>query len=442
MSVRFRTMLSDLVKADTTNPPGNESRAVKVIAARLKKVGIPYEIVTFAPGRDNIVARLKGTGEEKPLLLLAHLDVVGTKDQKWSVPEHELTEKDGYLYGRGVGDDLGMVAANLEIFIELKTSGAALKRDVILAFTGDEESGGAGLKFLLANRPELVNAGIALNEGGRPVIIDGKVKYFNFQVAEKVYQDFTLSTKGDTGHSSVPRKDNSIYRMARALDRLGQFEAESRLIDATRAYFKELAKIETGEKAAAMRTLVAANGSKLPKGALKVVKADPLKASMLSTTCVATMLNAGTKANALPPEAHANVNCRLLPDETAEQVQARLAKVINDPRVEIKAEGHLGFAGPSPTQGEVPTAVREVVNEVWPGAGVVPAMMTGATDSRFLRSKNIQSYGVHPIAMEEADSIRAHGVDERLPVASIQPGLEFLHRLVVKLAVPSVTVKN
>ncbi len=430
----FRETLTALVRADTTNPPGNEARAVKILSERLKKEKIPFTVVEFAPGRQNIVARLKGSGAKKPLLLLAHIDVVGTKDQKWSVPDHDVTEKDGYLYGRGVLDDLAMAVANLETFIQLKRSGLTLSRDVILALTGDEESGGSGIRYLLKNRPELLDAEISLNEGGGIVLNDeGKVTSAELGVAEKIYVDLELITRGETGHSSRPRKNNSIYRLAKALDKLAGYHEEERLIPVTRAYLKAQAGLEKPAMKRAMTALANARG-KLPEAALKTVRQDPVWSPLLHTTCVATMLSAGTKVNALPPEAHANVNCRLLPDETPQQARERLIKIVADPEVKVELAGDFGSAPASPETGLVPTAVRDLIAETYPGVPVIPTIEMGATDSRFLRAKGVASYGFSTIAGSEKDGLRAHGIDERIPAASIRPGLELAYRLTLKLA--------
>lgn len=429
-----RKTLADLVKADTSNPPGNEARAVELVAARLKAEGVPYEIVEFAPGRSNLVARLKGSGGEKPLLLLAHLDVVGTGGQRWTSDPHALMEKDGYLVGRGVGDDLGMAAVSLEVFLMLKRSGVPLRRDVILALTGDEESGGKGIRHLLETKPQLVDAAVALNEGGGPLLGDnGKVKLVGLQTAEKTYQDFHLSTKGPTGHSSVPLGDNAIYRLARALDRLARLEMPVKLIPVTREYFAKRADMEPAKLAAAMRALASSKGT-LPKGAVKELEKDPVLSANLRTTCIATMIHGGTKENALPPEAHGNVNCRILPGEPVESVRKRLKDAIADVNVEVTPVDDFGTADASPTAGEVPAAVQKVSAELWAGAPVIPMMSRGATDSRFLRMKGIASYGISPIATTEADGRRAHGIDERIPAASLRPGIEFFHKLVVELA--------
>lgn len=435
----FRETLAALIKADTTNPPGNESRAVAILAERLKKEDIPYEIVEFAPGRQNLVARLKGSGEKKPLLLLAHIDVVGTKNQNWSVPPHELTEKDGYFMGRGVWDDLGPAVLNLEAFLALhhsmKTSGLKLRRDVILAFAGDEESDSLGIQYLLEKRPELLDAEIALNEGGSVKLDEnGQVHYIAMQVAEKIYQDFILIAKGPSGHSSIPKKGNPIYRLAQALDRLGHYKPKERLLPLTREYFRQRARLEKAPLSQAMLALADSKG-RLPENALKLLRENPIHANMLSTTCVATLLSAGTKVNALPTEARASVNCRLLPDENVEQAHQLLTKIIQDPEIEIRMDGVTGTSSP-PAQlnGEIPVALRKLAKETWPNAPVLPVMQNSTTDSLYLRQRNIQAYGFFPLALSEQDYLRAHGVDERLPISGIRPGLDFMYRLVSELA--------
>ena len=430
----FRQTLGELVKADTTNPPGNEARAVAILAKRLKAAGIPYEITDFAPGRQNIVARLKGSGEKKPLLLLAHIDVVGTDGQNWTMPKHEMTEKDGHLYGRGVLDDLGMAVLNLETVIELKKSGIALKRDVILAFTGDEESGGLGLRTLLKERPELVDAEIALNEGGGAVNDEtgGPVKYVRLQMAEKTYQDFTLTAKGPTGHSSVPQKENAIYKLSRALTNVQKFWPAPRLIPVTREYFRQRSALEKPETGKAMLAVATAKG-KLPAKALAVLEKNPVIAAQLRTTCVTTMLSAGTKVNALPPSASANINCRIMPDETIESVEKQLLKLINDPSLTLAREPEFGTSPAAPTDGEVPKVLQKLAKEIW-NVPVIPTMSTGATDSRYLREKGVAAYGFSAMPVHETDILRAHGIDERIQLTSIRPGLEFMQRLVIELA--------
>jgi acetylornithine deacetylase/succinyl-diaminopimelate desuccinylase-like protein len=432
-----RELLDALVAADTSNPPGNEARAVALGAARLREVGIEPEITEFAPGRENMVARLAGDGSARPLLLLAHTDVVGASGQTWATDPHRVVEVDGFLVGRGVNDDLGMAAIALEVVRLLRRARVPLARDVILAWTGDEESGGAGVRWLHANRPDTIAAEIALNEGGGLVLgDDGALKFVNLQTAEKSYQDYTITARGPTGHSSVPLADNAIHRLARGLERLGRHRFPARLLPVTRAHFAARAAVEAEPLAGAMRAVAAAKGEP-PARALAVLDRDPTIAATLRTTCVATQVRGGTRQNALPAEAQANVNCRILPDEGVEDVRRTLRAVLADPGLEVAASEEFGWGEPSPLVGPGPAAIRAVVGALWPGVPVVPFMSRGATDSRHLRAAGVAAYGLGPIAMTEADARRAHGVDERIPVASLRTGVEFLHRLVLALAAPS-----
>lgn len=436
LAQQIRSTLESMVAADTTNPPGNEERIVKIAQRRYKEAGIPYEITEFAPGRQNIVARLKATqaNGEKPVLLLAHIDVVGAANQKWSFPPHKVSESEGYLYGRGVSDDLGMAAISMEMLVHLKKTAAPLRRDVIVALTGDEESGGAGIQYILKNKPESISAAFALNEGGGLGLgTDGKVKLVSMQVAEKIYQDYELVATGPTGHSSVPLKENAIYKLARALDRLGKHTRPARLIPATRAYYLGRSQVEKPPLSTAMKKLAEAKG-KLPSDALKILEADPIQAASLRTTCVATLLSGGTRENALPSEAKANVNCRILPDESKEQIQAELIKIIDDPNIAIKLSDEMGAAPASDEKGEAAVAILKIAQKYWPGVPLVPSMSKGATDSRFLRAHGIPSYGFSPIPSFEEDGRRAHGIDERIPVASLRTGAEYFHELLLEMA--------
>lgn len=430
----FRQTLEKMVEANPTNPPGNEARVVAIAKARLDSAKIPYEITEFAPGRQNIVARLKGNGQKKPVLFLAHIDVVGAENQAWTVQPHKLTEKDGYLYGRGVLDDLGSAAIFLETFIALKKSGLVLNRDFILALTGDEESGGAGVRFVLKNKRQSIDAVYAFNEGGGLELEPSgeKVKMLNLQVAEKTYRDYELIAKGTTGHSSVPQSDNAIYKLARALAKLEKSPRPPKLIPVTRAYYEARSKVEMEPVKSAMLTLAKSKGA-LPKKALAILEKNPVDAANLRTTCVATILSGGTRVNALPSEAKANVNCRIMPDESTEEIGAYLRKVIADPSIEVKEIVEGGTAPASTLDGEAVAAIRKVTESMYPGLPIVPNMSRGATDSRYLRSEGIPSYGIDPIAITQADGTRAHGIDERIAIKSLRPGVEYLHKLILEV---------
>ena len=429
-----RDMIEALVAADTSNPPGNEARAVAIGKKRLDAAGIPYTVTEFAPGRENLVARLAGDGSAKPLLLLAHIDVVGTEGQDWTTDPKKVTEVDGYLVGRGVADDFGMAALEIETLVLLKQSGVKLARDVIVAWTGDEESGGAGIRWLFDNAPEQIAADLALNEGGGIQLdAQGRPKLVQLQTAEKQYQDFTITARGTTGHSSVPKADNAIYELAAGLSRLGAHTFPPRLLPVTRAFFAARAGLEAPDVGAAMRKLATSEGEP-PADALAVLDRDPSFAATLRTTCVATLISGGTRVNSLPAKATATVNCRILPGESVADVQKEIERVLANPKLEVAATSEFGFGEPSDLNGAGPAAIRAVVEQMWPGLPIVPFMSRGATDSRFLRARGIDAYGINPIALGENDESRMHGIDERIPAASLEPGLEFLYRLVLELA--------
>lgn len=429
-----RDLLAELVAADTSNPPGNEARAVAIGVERLVAAGIPHQVTEFAPGRENLVARLAGDGSAGPLLLLAHIDVVGAGGQEWSVPPHRLTERDGFLYGRGVADDLGMAAVELEVLVLLAETGVPLARDVILAWTGDEESGGEGIQWLLEHAPESIAAEVVLNEGGGIRLGEaGEPLRLDLQTAEKIYQDFFLLARGPTGHSSVPLPDNAIYRLTAALERIAGHTFPVRVLPVAQANLAGRAPTAPPEQAKAMRAVAAAPAAP-PAAAVAVLDRDPALAAGLRTTCVATQIEGGTRANALPAEARALVNCRILPDETPDTVRAELIRIVDDPELEISIQREFGFGRPSPLDGPGPAAIAAVVAQSFPGVPIVPYMSRGATDSRFLRAKGVAAYGISPIAVSDEDARRAHGVDERIPAASLRPGVEFLYRLVVELA--------
>lgn len=429
-----RELLAALVAADTSNPPGNEARAVAIGVAKLREAGISHRVTEFAPGRENLVARLPGDGSAEPLLLLAHIDVVGAAGQGWTVEPHRLTERDGFLYGRGVLDDLGMAAIELEVLLLLAKTGVPLARDVIVAWTGDEESGGRGIQWLLEHEPETIAAEVVLNEGGGIRLDDaGRPLRVDLQTAEKVYQDYELRVRGPTGHSSVPLPDNAIYRLAAALERIGRHTFPVRLLPVTRANLAGRVSAVPADQARAIRAVLAVP-SDPPAPAIAVLDRDPALAASLRTTCVATQVAGGTRANALPAEAWALVNCRLLPDESPEAVREELRRIIDDPNIEVSVPSEFGSGAPSPLEGPAPDAIAAVVAEMAPGIPIVPYMSRGATDSRFFRARGVAAYGIGPISVTTEDGRRAHGIDERIPIVSLRRGVEFFYRLVVALA--------
>lgn len=433
---QIRKTLETLVEAEPVNPPGQEAKIVEIIKEKYEKAGIPFEITEFAPGRKNIVARLKGSGSLKPILILAHTDVVGVVGQNWSVPPHKVTEKDGFLYGRGVLDDLGMAATAVETLIALKKSGVQLKRDIIVALTGDEETMGEGVRYLLKNNPASIDAAFALNECGGPILSSsGEVKYVSLQVSEKIAQNYQIVAKGDSGHASIPLKENAILKIGNALAKISRYERPARLTEATRAYYASRAKIEKQRLAGAMKAVAEAKGP-LPKKALKILEQDPIHRARLRTTCAATLVSGGTKTNTLPVEAKANLNCRILPDEDPQQIQKDLQKVIADDSLTIQMPPPHGLAGvpSSPIKGEGPNAIEEVIKEYWPKATIIPIISLAATDARYLRAHGIPVYGFNSLPLFEDDDKRAHGIDERIPADSLKMGAKILMQLLLKLS--------
>ena len=438
-----RAILAELVAADTTNPPGNEERAAAVADRWLKKAGVPHQVITFAPHRQVVVARLKGDGSAKPLLLLAHLDVVGADASKWTTPPFKMTEKDGFIWGRGVSDDKGMAAAEIELIMQLHREKAKLKRDVIVALTAGEEVDSIGVRTLIEKHRALIDAEFSLNEGGNIDLRDDgeSVREVGVGAAEKTFQSFEFVARGQPGHSSLPgpSTENAIYRLAGALQRLAAYKFPPRLSAVTRNYLAGRAKVEKGELAAAMATAAEAPPSgKINDSTLRILEKDPYLNAILHTTCVATMLSAGIKENALPFEAKAIVNCRLLPDETPEQTLETLRKVVADPNVTVEKHEsglpEIGGVPMSPVVGPVPDAIRAAAGEVFGSAPTFTKLGSGASDSKYLRKAGIPSWGVDVAPATDSDSRRAHGHDERIPVRWLAPGYDFFQRVVRKLA--------
>src|SRR5215813_9047164 len=425
-----REIFQQLIEINTTDSVGDCSAAAKAMAERLKAAGFPDEDVKVIgpnPRKGNLVARLHGTGARKPILLLAHIDVVEAKREDWSFDPFKFLEKDGYYYGRGTSDDKAMAAIFIANLVRFKQEGFKPDRDIIVALTADEEGGDYnGVEWLLKNHPQLIEAEFGLNEGGGGAIRNGKKLFNAVQASEKVYQSFLLEVKNKGGHSSRPVKDNAIYHLAAALLRLAQFDFPINLNEVTRAYFERVSGFESGETAAAMKGAI-----RNPPDARSVAHLENIPAynATMRTTCVATMLEAGHAENALPQTARATVNCRILPTETAEQTRETLVKVINDSRVTITPIKEPKPSPPSPLSAEVMKPIETVTEQMWPGVPVVPVMSTGATDSLYLRKAGIPVYGTSGI-FSDIDDGRAHGKDERIGVKEFYDGQEYLYRLV------------
>ncbi len=424
-------IFKQLIEINTTDSVGNCTEAAEAMAARLKAAGFAAEdIHVFGPNarKGNLVVRMRGTGTRKPILLLAHLDVVEAKREDWSFDPFKFLEQDGYYYGRGTSDDKAMAAIFVANLIRFKQEGFTPDRDIIVALTADEEGGDFnGVDWLLKNHRSLLEADFGLNEGGGGAMRNGKKLFNTVQASEKVYQSFRLEVKGKGGHSSRPVvKDNVIYQLAEGLQRIAQFNFPVSLNEVTKLYFERGANFESSETAGAMKAL-AKNPSDAQ--AISLLSNQPAYNATMRTTCVATMLEAGHAENALPQTARATVNCRILPTETADQTRQTLVKVVNDERISITPIREPKPSPPSPLRPDVMSAIERVTKELWPGVPVVPTMSTGATDSLYLRKAGIPMYGTSGIFGDMDDS-RAHGRDERIAVQSFFDGQEYLYRLV------------
>lgn len=430
--------LVELVKINTTNPPGNEQAAAKYIASILTKEGITSEILDLAPGRSALVARLRSSAVPDPskaLLLVAHMDVVGVDRTKWSVDPFGGIIKDGYLYGRGTCDDKGMLAANLAAFIALKRAGAHLNRDVIFLATADEEQfGDASLKTLIAKYWDKFAAAYALNEGGKVNVVNGKVQYVAVQASEKVAMNASVIATGRGGHASLPTKENPVVHLAAAVEKIGGYTAPVHLTSITRRYFEALAAVEDEETSKWMRVVDTSDRGEHAQRVLS--DQNPLWNSMMRDTVAPTMLQAGVRVNVIPSEARANLNIRLLPGDSIDALLNDLKKLVNDPAVRIELQPDSGLAAPnSSLESDFYAAIVKVSAKEFNGAPVIPFMSTGATDSSQLRLHSVQAYGLKPFPLTEEDDRRAHGDEERIPLASFAKGVDLITRIVAEFSV-------
>jgi acetylornithine deacetylase/succinyl-diaminopimelate desuccinylase-like protein len=430
----FRGLYQELIEIDTTAQHGSCTKAAQAMAARLKAAGYPDADVQLLappnrPNDGNLVAVLHGSNPKaKALMLLAHIDVVEAKREDWTRDPFKLVEENGYFYARGASDDKAMAAAFTDAMVRLRKEGFKPKRDIKLALTCGEETPDTfnGAQWLLAEHRPLMDAAFALNEGAGGRLDGDRRIYLGIQAGEKVYQDFTLWVTNPGGHSSRPVKDNAIYRLSAALSKIGAYDFPVHLNEATRLHFERMSPILGGEVGAAMKAALA---NPPPEAAIAAIARDPGYNSMMRTTCVATMVNAGHALNALPQKATANVNCRILPDESVEQTAETLARVIGDPAVKFTtAAAKSPVSKPPPLTREITGPAEQVAKQLWPGVPLVPAMSTGATDGRFLLAAGIPTYGLSGM-FGEADGGGVHGLNERIRVRSLYEGREFLYRV-------------
>jgi len=437
-----RDIYKEFVEIPSGFTTGATTPVAEAAASRLRAAGFPESDVFVGganPKKANLVVRYHGTGTLKPILLLAHIDVVEAKREDWSMDPFQLIEREGFFYGRGTGDDKAQAAIWIANVIQYKKEGFKPDRDIIVALTADEEGGGPfnGVAWLLKNHRDLIDSEFALNEGGWGEESKGKKISNDLQVSEKYVANFRLEVRNKGGHSSMPVPDNAIYRLAAALQRLSNFGFPLKTNEVTAAYFRQMAKIETGP----MKEDLAKASKGSQEAMQRLAAATPAWNATLRTTCVATLLEGGHAMNALPQLAAATVNCRVLPEDSVDYVQSTLQKVVADDQVNVKILGEPAPGPASALRPDVVQAVGRATDALWPGVPVVPIMVMGATDGKALRIAGIPTYGVQGIFFDR-DDIRFHGRDERLRVQSFYEGQAFLYEVVKTLSKSAAVAKS
>jgi len=432
-------IFKQLIEINTTDSVGSTTVAAEAMAERLRDAGFPAtDVVVLGPNnrKGNMVARLHGSGVHRPVLLIGHLDVVEARREDWTTDPFQFLEKDGYYYGRGTQDMKSGDAIWVTTLIRFKREGYQPDRDLILALTADEEGGQSnGVDWLLKNHRDLIDAEFVLNaDGGGVDTVKGKPLIVSMDAAEKLYADYQLTVTNPGGHSSLPVPDNAIYHLADGLARIERYQFPFELTAVTRAFFQRMAGVESGQTAADMRGIVE---SPPAAAAIARLSTDPLWNANVRTTCVATRLDAGHANNALPQMARANVNCRILPGHSREEVRQTLIKVLSDRKIEVSYVTNSGRVLDTAPNAEAlpPVSLRpdvmqtldRVAAEMWPGAPVVPTMSTGASDGVYTNAAGMPTYGICGLAID-TDDVRAHGKDERLGVESYYRGVEFYYR--------------
>ena len=431
-----RTVLKDLVGIDSTHAHGSTG-AARYVAARLIAGGFsPADVQVLIPPdhptKGNVVVRLHGSGQGRPVLYIGHLDVVEARREDWTYDPFKLTEADGWLYGRGTIDMKGQDAAMIASLIRMKQEGFVPARDIIVAFTADEEAGGdaSGIDWLLKTHRPMIDADIVINpDGGEAGMKKGRKLYVAIQTSEKVFVTYQLEAADKGGHSSRPTGANPIYRMARALDRLSDYAFPVDLTATTRAYFRARAPLESGQTRADMLDVASASPS---AGAIARLSGQVETNIDLRTTCVTTMIDGGQGESALPERVRAVVQCRVIPGEVPSTIEARISSVIADPSIKISVFTPAELSPESPLSPRVVRAVETVAKSMWPEVVILPDMSAGASDSAFTRAAGMASYGVDGM-FDDLDDGRAHGRDERIGVQAFSEELEFTYRLMKTL---------
>ncbi|MDB4914504.1 MAG: hypothetical protein JWM95_2148 [Gemmatimonadetes bacterium] len=417
---------------NTVNPPGNEMQVATFLVTALEGEGIETTLFAPAPGRAAVVARIRGNGNKRPVLIMAHMDVVDVEAEHWSTDPFGAEVRDGYVYGRGAIDDKGMLAVNLETMLLLQRSGIALSRDVIFVANSDEEQGGAyGMGWLIDNHPDLIDAELVLNEGGRTRMVDGALLYVALQSAEKVSHVVDLIAHGPGGHAAIPLEGNAIARLGRALAALSSHREPLFLTPTTREFFTQLSRVwQDARERQAMTDVL----SDEPRRGEDVLASIPVFDAVLRAGVSPVMLHAGIRSNVIPTEATAQLNVRTLPGQSIDDVVARLVAVIGDDTVDVVIS-ERGIDSPaSDFTSPLFTAIRETAAALHPSLVTVPYLSTGATDSARLRNRGMQALGLLPFPMDQDDEDRMHGNDERVPLASLEFGTRLIYGAIARVA--------
>jgi acetylornithine deacetylase/succinyl-diaminopimelate desuccinylase-like protein len=431
--------LQAIIQFNTTNPPGDELPLARYLDDALRGEGIETVLIEPTHNRAQLYARIPGSGAKRPVILLAHMDVVGVERESWSCDPFAGEIRDGYLYGRGAIDDKGMLAANLVTMLSLQRllakSRDKLSRDVVFIATSDEEGGGEwGMGWLVDQYPQLLDAEFALNEGGRTRIVQDGCTYLAVQSAEKISHVVTVTAHGTGGHAAVPLPDNAIFRLARALEALSHYAEPVMLTDVTRRFFARLAEIwpEPAEREA-MADLVSGDSSRMERGARVLSRINVFNA-VLRNGISPAMLSGGELHNVIPASAGALLNVRTLPGQSIEKVVARMRAVISEPGVTLEITSHGQEAPASDPDSAMFRAIADACHELDPAIAVVPYLSTGVTDSARLRKLGVQAYGILPFPMGEADERRMHAADERVPLKSLHFGTRLIFGAIERIA--------
>jgi acetylornithine deacetylase/succinyl-diaminopimelate desuccinylase-like protein len=442
--VLAREVFRQLIETNTSHSVGSTTVAAEAMRKRLLDAGFPAsDVVVIGPDarHGNLVARYRAApgSTKKPMLTIAHLDVVEARREDWTTDPFQFVEKDGYFYGRGTQDMKDSDAASVVSFIRLKREGFVPDRDIILALTAGEEGGeDNGVDWLLKSHRDLIDAEFAINpDSGGLTTHEAKPLELGVEATEKLYADFQLTATNPGGHSSIPTRDNALYHVADALGKIERYTFPFELNGVTRAYFTEMAKVAKGHQAVDMRAILAPTPGTAAEARLS---ADPHYNSTMRTTCVATMMSAGQAPNALPQFAQANVNCRILPGHTPAEVRAKLTSLIADPKVQVKLVADVASdsgendksISPPPLNQEVFTALHAVADVMFSSVPIIPEMETGASDSKLTMAAGIPSYGFSGMGVDDNNQ-RAHGKDERIRVEAYYTGVQFDYLYLKKL---------